>query len=351
MIVLDEQRLTQFFEDLASGFGATAADVILSLLVVVVVFGAPTLVWIVGESGTRRRRIAKARALFQSTIARMKLSPSEQDLLLRLSRASEAPERMNLLLRKSSALNAAVNNLLPSERVAESSITALRLKLGLRSVREEAPLHSTAELPEGLRVRITDIRHRILRGTLTGHEPLSLLVELDPDQNPPPDGSSARVHFFRRTGIFWFSTWVQSHAGNLVKVAHCERITRIQKRSFYRRCLSVPVSITQGPAEECLLNSTLIDLSGGGASLSNIDDRFAVGDRLILGLQTAPEDANFVDAEVVRLSHKGRHMHVRFEGIPEGVRDKIIRFVLRPRRRPLRSRTSGTHQRASHPRG
>ncbi len=86
---------------------------------------------------------------------------------------------------------------------------------------------------------------------------------------------------------------------------------------------------------ESVLNKKGIELvsvrrGGGGASLRNPGEQFVPGDDLELILNPAgdgtPARAGRINltAEVVRVSRKAQVLHVRFDGLQESTRDRII---------------------------
>jgi c-di-GMP-binding flagellar brake protein YcgR len=76
------------------------------------------------------------------------------------------------------------------------------------------------------------------------------------------------------------------------------------------------------------LSTTILDLSGGGASISNPGININPGDRLILTLRTGSELMTLA-ARVVRKTHGDERLHLQFESLSEALRDRLIGLVFR----------------------
>ncbi|MBA7689092.1 hypothetical protein ES703_97587 [subsurface metagenome] len=86
----------------------------------------------------------------------------------------------------------------------------------------------------------------------------------------------------------------------------------------------LPVFIKPAGSEERPLESILLDLGGGGASLKNPNRSFKPGMDLELSFHPEGESRMFIIAEVLRISKNGTILHLRFGPLKETTRDRII---------------------------
>ena len=153
-----------------------------------------------------------------------------------------------------------------------------------------------------------------------------VLVPRDGAAGPSP-GSPVRVIFQNRAGLFSFDTVVRSAAGGVLRLDQVERLRRTQRRKYYRRRvrLGVQVLLREGQPP---LASQLLDLGGDGASLVNPQKKLSAGDLPELSFRVGGESFRLT-AEVLRLSRGGQVLHVRFHGLRDADRDRLLGILFR----------------------
>jgi c-di-GMP-binding flagellar brake protein YcgR len=118
---------------------------------------------------------------------------------------------------------------------------------------------------------------------------------------------------------------VRSSGRGEITVAHSRTVSRVQRRSYYRRKLAKPVYVRAAGSREKPLRSALLDLSGGGASLRRTGDIFREDGALELAFFISGDTRLDLRARVVRLTPETAH--VSFDGVPDPVRDRIIGYL------------------------
>jgi hypothetical protein len=331
MIVLDQERLSDFFRMVSSGFGATPRDLIIvasaiaGFVLLLVVFAL-----VQRARGRRRlRRIGSQR--YGELKERLRLTPAEEELIKQLARFLKEPQKRHLLLVSQPTFNYCAQKLKDRRGTLPEELSELRLKLGFTSQSPEAAPGTTAEIAVGTAVLIRDRargRDRSARGRVVRQEAHGLEVRLSGGDASFRPGDSVGVLFQTRAGVFSFSSRIQSREQDLLHLTHAQELRRIQRRRFYRRRLALPVGVRKAGTEEALAASGFVELGGDGASLTNPGSRFAVGDTVELVFQAGGERFALV-AEILRVSREGRRLHVRFAPMREATRDRIIGSLFR----------------------
>ncbi len=276
----------------------------------------------------RRRLEEHGLEVYGHLARRLGLSSSERRLADRLARYCRPAERRYQVLLSQHVFDSCAVRLRREEPVDERTLAALRIRLDFTAASPEDVPASTSELPKGTPVLLQQPGGPRLPGRVGSRRPDALAVTLSDGGGRPAAGSTLTVYFRNRAGIYLFQSHALEVRDRLVLLDHSESIRQIQRRRFYRRAVRIPVSVAAAGSPARRLQSTFRDLSGGGASLRNPGIEAQPGDELILTVQLDSSSA-VIPARVVRLSAEGRVMHVRFHGLSEPLRDRIIGLVFR----------------------
>jgi hypothetical protein len=331
MIVLDQERLSDFFEMVSSGFGATRLEVIIvaaaiaAFVILLVVFA------LVQRGRARRQSKTLGKRRYRELSEKLQLTPSEEDLIRQLARYLKEPEKRHLLLVSQPTFNYCAQKLKAKRQDLPADLPRLRLKLGFTAQNPEAVPTTSTEIPVGTALLVMDRGKgggRRVQGRLVGQDPQSLTVRLASDQPGFRRADPVNVLFQNRAGVFTFASVVDSREDALLRLAHAEAIRRIQRRKYYRRKKNLPVGVRKAGTEDGFSPAAFIELGGDGASLTNPGGRFDVGDTIELSFLAAGERYGLV-AEVLRLSRNGERLHVRFAPMREATRDRIIGSLFR----------------------
>jgi c-di-GMP-binding flagellar brake protein YcgR len=334
MIVLDQEKLSAFFETVSRGFERSPLEVVLVILSFLVFIALLILIYRLQRRKVRRQQISLARSHYRQIAEKHSLRPSEEDLIQRMARFLKEPEKKYLILINQPTFNFCASKLRAKEGVASAAIAELRSKLGFRLQGPEQIPASSAELPEGqgLLIVAADLKAPEGRqgreggkaqGRVHKQEPGFLSVQLIETGASFHPGQTVRVYFQNRAGLFSFLSSVQSVENQRIRLQHGEDIRRLQRRRYYRRRVSLPVGIRYPGAEEKPTLSTFYDLGGNGASLKNPGRRYGAGEAVELTFLAAGERFTLV-AEVLRTSKNRYVLHVRFAPMRETTRDRII---------------------------
>jgi hypothetical protein len=332
----DPQKVSEFLDDIARGFVTSPLQYVLFAAILLITVAGLLIAYRVQRGKARRLEARLARERFERLARKLGLEPGELELLDRLAEGQVG--RKLRLLASPAAFNRAAGRLLGREEPArEAALAELRLKLGFQASNPESVPMASSELPEGLPVLLAwsaaagGLRpgsgRKRLAAEVSAQEAGALVLTPRPGSEPPPPGTPVTVLFQNRAGLFSFNTSVRSAAGGLLRLEQVEGLKRTQRRKYYRRKLRLPVAVQVGAGEPAS-PSQLLDLGGEGASLLNPQKKLAAADLLELrfrlgGLSFA------LTAEVLRVSRDAQVLHVRFPGLREAERDRLLGVLFR----------------------
>lgn len=329
MIFLDERRLSRIFDEISKGFVHTPLEIGIYIILILGIIALLLLLYRYQVKKIRKEKTVRALRIYEDIIRKKGLGHQELDILKKLAMYLRDPQEKNLLLENQSTFNTCARKLQNDNRVSTSSLASLRLKLGFKREGPEQIPHSSSELPEDLPLLITQKGKKHCPGRLSKIEPRYLTVTLENGSLPPKPGLPVQVYFQNRSGLFCFTTSIQNYGKGLIMVSHSENIKRLQRRKFYRKTIMLPVYIKLTGSQEPPIRSAIIDLGGGGASVSNPGRQFVPEDDIEISFSTPGKNRINLKASVVRLSNEGKTMHITFSPMPDSTRDLIIRFLFR----------------------
>ncbi|MFW6261237.1 MAG: PilZ domain-containing protein [Spirochaetota bacterium] len=319
----------RFFNQISSAYQANPFEMILVLLLVFGLMIGLVVYAVYFGRRERRQQVALARRLFEEKAREVSLSPSQRELLDRMSRYLKDPTQIHQLVTDEVAFNAAAARLRENDEANAQTIAALRVTLGFHTGHGDRAPHSSAAIPEGSTVLIARNRYRRpVKAKVLAPTPDSFRVRLVDSGTRLPPGAGVDVFFQGSAGVFTFHTTVLAEEAGEARLSHSEDLKRYQKRRYYRRRVEIPVHLYPFDQDKPLLSKSR-DIGGGGASLLNPEGHFKVGDDL--ELRFTPDDAEIrITGTVVRVSDSGRTIHVNYEHIRDSVRDRIYNAIFRP---------------------
>ena len=333
-----QTRAGQFLNALAQGFVQTRFEILLLFLFVIALLLVFSLYFVAQNRATHRRLARHSREMLEHLLQRLDLNDEESALLGRLAKYLGREESEYSLLVSHHIFDACAGKMRQSEVVSEAHLNALRLKIGFKMTRPEDVPASSTELPEGSALLVVSQAGVRFRGTIIAQAPEAMTVRLDPEVSPPAEGVRLTLYFHNSAGIFSFPTRVVDALEDAVRLEHSRDISHYQRRKYYRRKELLPVFIKPASRSAGPLESLLLDLGGGGASLQAPRGSFRKGD--LLEVSFSPRTGTFtLAARVLRVSKGGKVINVRFESISETERNRIMSFLFAQSvQRKIRSR-------------
>jgi hypothetical protein len=327
MIILDEEKLSLFFDSVASGFERSLLEIVVFAVLLLLFVSFLIIYHKLQKRKARREAAERDRERTRRLLGKLALNAEEEALLERLSAQLLAPQKTYLLLVHPPTFNACATRL--GAEADAAVLTALRLKLGFGSREPEKTITSSAELQPDTLLFIRRESGADTAGRIIQVLPSALVVALAKPDEAATDRDRVTVFLQSASGLFSFESRVLSRDRERVHLAHAETITRYQRRQYYRRRADFPVYVSRAGTDAQQV-SLVHDLGGGGASLQNPRGLYKAGDDLELSFHPAGSSAFTLVAEVLRVSHQGKLLHVRFGPVKESTRDHIFSMLFKP---------------------
>jgi c-di-GMP-binding flagellar brake protein YcgR len=319
----------RFLERVAEAYRASPLEILAIVFSLLVLLGG--LVVYTAMRGRRQRKHSAdlSKQLYDQKSKELRLTTEHHELLALMTKYLRDPTRVHQLLTDEVAFNAAAAHLRENHEATPQDVASLRLALGYRSIRTDRSLKSSAQIPEGATVLVARNRYKKpFKAKVRAPEAERFLITLVDDGSRAPVGAAVDIYFQNSAGVFTFRTSVMEEKGRDISLLHSEEIKRYQKRRYYRRKIDLPVHVYPFDLDRPLL-SRFKDIGGGGASLLNTNRHFKVGDDLELRFTPNDEEIR-ITGTVMRLSEGDAVMHVNYEHIRDGLRDRIYSAIFRP---------------------
>ena len=321
-----------FFSDFYIAFTASPGEVAVVILLIVGFIGGLVVTFVIRSRRERAERRQRAEKAYEQHLQRFSLTPSEQAAVEQMALHLDAPERKYLLLVSQGIYNSCAERALEAGELSEQQVAALRVKLGFAGKQTSKPPASTTEIPVGAAVLLRAKEEAPVQARVLEQEPDSFLVEHDEEAEVFTYGTALTVLYQTNAGIYAFESVVESREGAILYLAHDEEPTRMQRREYFRQNMDLPVHIRPTGSNKRPVATRFIDVGGGGASLRNPSPKFVRGTDLELTFHPDSEGMLNLHGRVVRTSHQGRVLHVKFEKLRESTRDKIFGLLFRTQR-------------------
>ncbi|ORC35180.1 hypothetical protein B4O97_10675 [Marispirochaeta aestuarii] len=331
MDFLFESRFNALMEGISGQFGTTPLGLLMFLLALASLPLFLSLLYLLQKHRERQARTRRSGEIIRKRCDRIGLSPAERDLVKKLSDYAGGSESAYLVLFDEPRFNKTAEELQKHEtEIGPSSIAALRVKLGF-SREPLHRLHSTAQLSPGdpLLVR-PQKKQGVFKALITAVRTDGFEIAMD-GSNLLTSGDSAVFQYQNRQGSFLFKSYCVKRRGGRMLIRHQEKLKLRQKRAYFRAVYTGKLQVGYFDKDE-RFPTRFVDIGGGGASLINPEESFDQGDflELVFSLPGTSEMLN-LKGSVIRTSRGRKLLHVKFEGIQENQRDRILGLAFKPR--------------------
>ncbi len=323
-----EEEVLSFLEALANGIYQTPQEIIITIIIILSFILFLIVYYLLQQRKIRRQTAKRSQELYDEAVQGLDLSPSDESLIEEMSQFLKEPVKKYLIITNQVTFNACASQLLEKTAVPEESISALRVKLGFNRRTENKMPRSTADLPPGASVLLKNNKGKTLKAKILPPKTEAFrLMSRDAAQGFT-SGTPVSIYYPHHSGIIRFNSHISNYSNGLMQLSHSEEPQRFQRREYYRQKVSFPAYIKQAGKDSEPVKGRFIDISEGGANIEVPERMFAhVGNTVEISFHPDSEDNLSLLGSVVRISHKGRRLHVKFRNIREKTRSKIMRTV------------------------
>ncbi len=327
MIVLDPEKINRFLSQIARGFVVTPTQLLIFFLLLAGILLFLVVFAVLQRRKSKLKMSRRSEEIYRYLAGKFNLNAEEQDIVRRMAAFLNNGEREYTLFLQPHRFDACARRLSAAGQVSEEALSSLRLKLGFATRGPEEIPASSSELVQGTELVLFDRNLRSCRAVIQAQKPEALLISVDRDGERLQNGARVTVYFHSPMGLFSFSSRVMKNGQGQIYLDHSEKLLRYQRRRFYRRNVRAVVQLRPAGSMLRPVVSLLLDLGGGGASLSNPGGRFKASDRLEIVFPPAVGGLT-ATGRVLRTSQGDGILHLQFENISESSRDHIMGSIL-----------------------
>lgn len=322
MIVLLQRG---FPDDLSSRLLETPGGLAVGIGVVVVLIAASLGVYFLQTRKRTGERRKQSELAYLQAIERFGLSPTESHLVEELCRFTPRGTECYELMHDERLFVHCEQKLLARRPDRRRELARLKTKLGYGTMDETRRLSSTKELPVDTPLYFEQEDIRRFGGTVAEVRADAFAVRLDARTVPPPVGTTLTAQLRRREGRYRFSTRVLDVVDRKLHLSHAEGLEPTDQRLFFRKQVNAAAQARKAGSSERPVHATVEDISAGGCTVSNPEQRFRPGDHVELTLQSRPPIR--LVGQVLRESDDGRRLHLSFQTLRQPVRDRLISYI------------------------
>jgi hypothetical protein len=327
MVILDPEKVSQFLLEISRGFAVTRSELLIFILLLAGIVVFLLLFAILQGRKSRRDMSRRSAEIFHRLAGRFDLNTEEWDTLKQMEAFLKKGEPEYALLLRPHLFDACARQLAAAGEVHEQILSALRLKLGFPARGPEEIPASSSELVLGKKLLVFSPDHHSFPAVIQAQTPAALVVSSERDGQGLQNGAPVTVYFHSPVGVFSFPSRMMRREGGRLYLRHSGKLQRYQRRRFYRRRFRAPVRLRPAGSRLDSVDSVLLDLGGGGASLINPGGRFKAADRLELSFPPVAGGSQVI-GRVLRTSRGEAVLHLAFEKISESSRDRILGSIL-----------------------
>jgi hypothetical protein len=314
-------------QEFVSGFSSTPVEVALATAFILLFVLFFLILFVRQRKAERLRRAAEEERRYREHLQSASLTSLDRANIEELaSRVQVAAYR---LFEEQGVFNRAAKVAREEGVLERAQIAALRVKLGFAGTMVGSRPSSSTEIPPDAGVEITDRRGRSFSARVLSPTTAAFRVEPEPGSYQPPTGSPLKVVYESGGGIFSFTSHLLRFEEGIMELEHSEDLKGQQRREHARRPVEVAVELERLDEGGDRYSSVTIDIGGGGATILNPQAIFREKDELMVSLYFPKQEALHLRAKVIRTSHEGELLHLRWVAIPEADRDRIYGFLFR----------------------
>lgn len=324
MIILDSEKLKEYFKWISQGFQRTPLEITLAIIGILLILIIPPLFYIILKGRSKYMEHQSRKNEYENKLDALALTPDQQELLILMGeKAWQLRSNYERILNSISFFYWAGEEII-KEQLSDYTQLALISKK-IPSLVNQAPprLFSTANLKRN---------QKLFLPAKGGQKIISIIVETNdqglrlqiPGNLKLPTTLKFNIQY--QQDYYTFKTQILSQSDNQIFIAHSHDLSKIQKRHFFRIATHSPVILNWRNQDFQAETSIITELSGGGARIKLTNHEPLIGDSLILALVMSQNKLQ-INAHIVRIV-KSEYFSVAFDALSETERDKIIKNLI-----------------------
>lgn len=313
--------LSLFGSWFASGTEIAVVVTMIIMLLAVIFFG-----YLYYQNKQKEEHIRLMRKKYESYLLKLNLNDEELSFITRLTRFLDSDDLRYHMLTNKRTFEQCAAELKKKVKYPRSLQETVERKLNFPSKKINSNYFSSEDLPIGMPSLVIIDELKKMSGLIVENNKSSLKIKLKNTLPPMKEGLQINIYFHDNQKIFTINTTILNQDASVLTVSH-SLLQSQKRRAFSRKRIKLPVVISHTDFEEIPMHSYIRDLSEGGASLENPDFNFKKHERITLFYHVDTDDGFHIRGEVLRLSAKGRIMHVKFFDRDLTIRSRIKTII------------------------
>lgn len=313
--------------DFSSGFQTSPTQI---LVMVGILVGLALLLIVpvlMGEPKRKKRPGATPILRMDLPRVRVQLSQADEATLMRIGWYVKDKAKRAHLMADHALLRKAARVALRDGTVNEQETLRLCRALGVDTSALLAKWASTSNINAGAEITVSDGVATISTGVVLLCDEQGLRIKLTKGRGPFAAGKHVDAMCLTQNGMYRFRTTVLGQQGRILMLRHTNEVQSAQRRRYRRLGMVIRAEVSYLGLQQPPLVAKTIDLSGGGAAMSNPKKRFDPSAQLTCTLYPPKGKPVTVNATVLRTSRRNKIMHLRFFGMDDAQRHDLFALL------------------------
>lgn len=190
----------------------------------------------------------------------------------------------------------------------------------------EGPARSNVPIAPRMPISVAQEKYEV-RGAIADVYNAEFRVWLLDNADGISEAEPALFTVLSRSGPHQFESRFSWDQDGSILVKSPDTIDHQQKRRFVRYPVALPAKVRTYLSGTSGTKTRITDLGGGGATISNPDGEYSIGNVIEIGFRAASKDY-VVIGRVIRTSNDAQFLHLRFEAIKDHLREQIASSVV-----------------------
>ena len=305
---------------------AGTAEITFFLLMSITLIGVIIYSYFFFKRKQKKEHSLFMRKKYDSYILKLSLTDEELQFITKLTRFLENDELRYHMLTNKRTFSHCADELHKREKYSQVLRDSIERKLNFPAKKVIDSYFSSEDLPPGMPALIMPGDEKKINASISENNQSSITLKLKNNTFRFRDGMTVSVYFHDNQKIFTINSTVSEQKDDLLILTH-SLLKSQKRRAFKRKRIKLPVVVKHLDFEEIPLHTYIIDLSEGGVSLENPDFNFKKNDKIVLYYHIETDEGFHIRGEVLRLSAKGRIIHVSFLDRDLTIRSRIKTII------------------------